>query len=98
MAGAEGARAGSPAAAEDKRRDAPPPPGKALWDHNNRPGVNSFHERVGTRSLDPPAASHGYDACRAAVSSATADAASPGGRWRRLPLRWVLHQIWRPGW
>ncbi|KAJ1170954.1 hypothetical protein NDU88_002825 [Pleurodeles waltl] len=30
------------------------PPQKALWEYNNRPGANSLHERVGTRSLDPP--------------------------------------------
>ncbi|KAJ1184777.1 hypothetical protein NDU88_001580 [Pleurodeles waltl] len=86
--GREGPRVDAPAVAGDERRDAPPPPQKALWDHNNKPGVNLFHERVGTRSLDPPAATCGHGPCRAAVSSATADAPSPGGRWRRLPLGW----------
>ncbi|KAJ1192038.1 hypothetical protein NDU88_001350 [Pleurodeles waltl] len=77
-----------PAVTGSERRDAPPTPQKALWDHNNRPGAYLLHERVGIRSLDSPAATRGRGPCRAAVRSATADAPSPGGRWRRLPLGW----------
>ncbi|KAJ1163030.1 hypothetical protein NDU88_003493 [Pleurodeles waltl] len=86
-AGAAGARAGAPSAATDRRRDALPPPRKALWDHNNKPGVKAPREQGGTCSLDPPAVLNDCEACRVAVNPAANDAPFLGGRWRHLPLR-----------
>ncbi|KAJ1178280.1 hypothetical protein NDU88_003527 [Pleurodeles waltl] len=83
----QGPRAGAPSTATDRQRDALPPPRKALWDHNNKPGVKAPRERGGTRSLDPPAVLNYCEACRVAVNPAVNDAPFLGGRWRRLPLR-----------
>ncbi|KAJ1197453.1 hypothetical protein NDU88_001313 [Pleurodeles waltl] len=63
------------------------PPRQALWEYYNWTGAVCSVIGSGSAPWTPPDAPQGCESCRAAVSSATAVAPSPGGRWRCLPLR-----------